>query len=167
MMKQPVTAFLGLGSNRGIRRQLLEEATWMISARIGTIVSQSSVYESEPWGFRDETPFLNMVVEIATFLEPEEILAEIMVIEDGLGRVRDPKSGQRYSPRKMDIDILFYDQAVIETETLVIPHLHVQERRFVLVPLCEIAPYFVHPVFGQTMERLLRACTDKSPVRKV
>jgi 2-amino-4-hydroxy-6-hydroxymethyldihydropteridine diphosphokinase len=167
MMKNPVNVFLGLGSNRGIRRQLLEEATWLISARIGTILSQSSVYECAPWGFTDDTPFLNMVVEASTMLTPAEILQEITIIENGLGRVRDPGSGQAYGPRKIDIDILFYDQVIVEEEDLVIPHLHAHERRFVLIPICEIAPYFVHPVFGKTMETLLRGCKDKLPVTRV
>jgi 2-amino-4-hydroxy-6-hydroxymethyldihydropteridine diphosphokinase len=166
-MKHPVNAFLSLGSNRGTRLRLLEEATWVISTRIGSVVAQSSVYESAPWGFQDDTPFLNMVLEVATNLEPVEILGEIQSIEMGLGRVHELKPEQKYAPRTMDIDILFYDQLVVEQKDLVIPHLHLHERKFVLVPLCEIAPYFVHPVLGETIERLLRACKDPLTVTRL
>jgi 2-amino-4-hydroxy-6-hydroxymethyldihydropteridine diphosphokinase len=154
-------AFLHTGSNRGSRLEMLHEAHRQIGEKTGEILLASSVYETEPWGFHDETPFLNQVLEIKTDLSPEILLQSILEIETVMGRKREFKG---YLSRKIDIDILFYDDLVICTENLVIPHPRMHERRFVLIPLAEIAKDFIHPVFHRSIEELLVSCSDQSRV---
>jgi 2-amino-4-hydroxy-6-hydroxymethyldihydropteridine diphosphokinase len=155
------STYLGLGTNLGERENNLKEAIAMIGESIGRIVASSPVYETEPWGFKSESQFLNMVVQAETKLGPSGLLRSILMIEANLGRLRDQK---KYSSRTIDIDILMYDKQIINRASLVIPHPMLQERRFVLVPLCEIAPDVVHPVMKKTFVTLLRECKDTSKV---
>lgn len=157
--------FLSLGSNRGERMILIEESVKIIFERIGTILHRSSLYETAPWGFEDEIPFLNQVVEVATMMFPHDILREIGRIELLMGRERSVEQG--YQPRTLDIDILFYDDIIIHSRELIIPHIHLHERKFVLLPLCEIAPEFIHPVMHKTVRELMSECTDKTECRKL
>jgi 2-amino-4-hydroxy-6-hydroxymethyldihydropteridine diphosphokinase len=155
--------FLGIGTNLGNRKNNLESAVEKIGEYIGKVVHCSSVYETEPWGFETRDQFLNMVVEVKTKLEPSGVLGRLLMIESLLGRLREGKS---YTSRIIDLDILLYNDQVIEKEALVIPHPRMHERKFVLVPLCEIAPEVIHPKFGKDMKSLLKECRDKGRVLK-
>lgn len=154
-------AFLGIGTNLGDREQNIRSAIALITDSVGTVTSFSRIYETEPWGFESENKFLNLVVKVETELKPPALLGKIHVIENQLGRIR---SGTQYSSRIVDIDILFYNNAIIERKNLQIPHPRVSERRFVLVPLCEIEPDGVHPVLGKSFSNLLKECPDEKKV---
>jgi len=158
------TAFLGIGSNLGDRTGNLRHAVNMIRAVTGAAVTESSVYETEPWGFSADTSFLNMVVGIGTSLHPEALLSAILGIEVSMGRIR---SRNKYSSRIVDIDLLLFGDLVLNVKQLQIPHPHLHERRFVLVPLAEIAPDFIHPLFKQSVHSLLQSCPDHSSVLKL
>lgn len=158
------TVFLGAGSNEGNRKDNLEKALEMIIAGSGKILTSSSLYETEPWGFEADTPFLNMVVKIETRLDPVNLLENLLSIERSMGRKRETKG---YSSRIIDIDILFYDNLILESQNLHIPHPLLHKRLFVLVPLAEIAPDLIHPVYNKTIISLLSSCTDTSKVIKL
>jgi deoxyguanosine kinase len=155
------TVFLGFGSNMGDRYENLKEALSMTVKNIGSLISVSPVYQTEPWGFKADTDFLNMVICIETQLTVTGLLGRILMIESGMGRLRNVS---RYSSRVIDIDILFYANEIINREGLVIPHPRLHERRFVLQPLSRIAPDLVHPLFKKTITGLLEECQDKSKV---
>jgi 2-amino-4-hydroxy-6-hydroxymethyldihydropteridine diphosphokinase len=155
--------YLLLGSNLGEKKKQMDEVMDLIPEMIGPVTKQSSFYETEPWGFSSEEFFLNRALQILTYLSPEEVIQKIDQIEKTFGRER---SGSCYSSRTMDIDILFYDDLVLDHDTLKIPHPRMQDRRFVLVPLDEIAHELIHPVFRKTIGELLRDCTDTGDVRK-
>ena len=152
------TVFLLLGSNLDDRLALLKQAKNEIAANLGPITMESSVYESEPWGFRAENPFLNQVIRIETTYSPSEILEKILVIENNLGRKRDVT--MRYSSRLIDIDILFYNDAIINEENLVIPHPGIPDRMFTLIPLSEIEGSFVHPGNRKSIREMIGECRD-------
>jgi 2-amino-4-hydroxy-6-hydroxymethyldihydropteridine diphosphokinase len=156
--------FLGIGTNLGDREKNLREAIVKIEEHIGSVLKSSSVYETPPWGFDSENDFLNMVIEVETSHSPSELLKVILKIESMLGRERDQ---DRYSSRVIDIDILFYDDLVFEEKGLKIPHRLMHERKFVLVPLCEIAPDILHPVLKKSISSLLHACRDRSKISKL
>jgi 2-amino-4-hydroxy-6-hydroxymethyldihydropteridine diphosphokinase len=156
-------AFLGIGTNLGDREANLKQAITSIEEYIGTILKSSSVYETEPWGFITEDKFLNVVVKIETDLAPARIMSHIVMIESLMGRVR---TEQGYSSRVIDIDILLYDDSVTNEVNLKIPHPLLQERKFVLIPLCEIAPNMIHPVLKKSFTQLLEFCNDRSDVKK-
>ncbi|MBK7873426.1 MAG: 2-amino-4-hydroxy-6-hydroxymethyldihydropteridine diphosphokinase [Saprospiraceae bacterium] len=153
--------FLGLGSNLGDRKQHLQRATEQIELRIGEISKASSIYETQAWGIENQPDFLNQVLEINTQLEPEKILEIILIIEQNMGRERHVKWGERL----IDIDILFYDALVLKTEKLMIPHPFLQDRNFVLAPLAEIAPDFVHPVLQRNIRDLFLDSKDQLIVK--
>jgi len=155
--------FLGIGTNLGERETNLKEAVTAIGKNIGTVLKCSSLYETEPWGFKSENQFLNIVVEAETKLTPSGVLGAILMIEAFMGRTRSEK---QYSSRVIDIDILLYEDIVIDEISLKIPHPLMHKRRFVLVPLCEIAAKEVHPVLKKRIASLLEMCEDKSKVRK-
>lgn len=142
--------YLLLGSNLGNRKEILDKAIELLSQKIGVIISQSKDYETAPWGVTNQPDFLNLAVSIQTRLEPLQILEITQSIENQLGRVRKEKWGARL----IDIDILFYGNEIIDEPILKIPHPLLQERDFALSPLSEIAPNFVHPVFGKTVLEL-------------
>jgi 2-amino-4-hydroxy-6-hydroxymethyldihydropteridine diphosphokinase len=155
---------LGLGSNLGDREKNLNSAIAEIEKEIGKMVAVSSYYETEPWGFVTENQFLNMAMIAETDLSPSGVIGRILMIEAKLGRSR---SGKEYSSRVIDIDILFFSDLILDEPSLKIPHPLLHERRFVLAPLCEIVPDFIHPVFKISLSRLLSGCSDSSTVRKV
>ena len=148
------------GGNIGDMKPRLRQAQQLINRDIGIVLRCSHVYESEPWGFRAENRFMNQAMVVDTELTPSELLAAVQEIERLLGRDREAEaaqksiSGERYSSRVMDIDIIFYDDLVMESDTLTIPHPLMHERDFVLAPLSEIAPAMKHPVNGKTVEQL-------------
>ena len=153
--------FLGLGTNLGSRAENLSAARERLAAKM-RVLRASSVYETEPWGFREQPAFLNQVLQVETDLSPARLLRYLKRLEKQLGRTKS----FRYGPRLIDIDILFYAQLVINTRRLQIPHPRLPERAFVLVPLAEISPEFVHPVLRRTVSELLLDCPDKESVKK-
>ena len=155
--------FLCLGGNEGDRLQLLRESLTAIERQVGQITAISSVYETAPWGMTGPD-FLNQVVRVMTLLDAESVLTEIHAIERSLGRAR---TGTGYQSRPVDIDLLFFGNELIRTPRLEVPHPHLEKRKFVLVPLSEIAPGFVHPALGLTVTELLDRCTDGTAVRQI
>ena len=156
--------FLGIGTNLGDRSANLKEALTKINEIIGRVSGRSSVYETEPWGFKADEQFYNMVAVVETQLSPSGVLGAILMIEALLGRVR---SGKQYTSRNIDIDILLYNDLVMNDEALTIPHPHLHERKFVLVPLCEISPQLVHPVLKKNVKELVELCKDQCLIKKV
>jgi 2-amino-4-hydroxy-6-hydroxymethyldihydropteridine diphosphokinase len=136
----------------------------MLSQQVGTITNQSAIYETEPWGFESTDIFWNQAIEISTDLSPEEVLQQTQQIEQALGRIR---KANQYNSRTIDIDILFYDDQIIQTKNLVVPHPRIQERKFALAPLSEINPELIHPIFLKNIQQLLEECTDPLKVEKV
>jgi 2-amino-4-hydroxy-6-hydroxymethyldihydropteridine diphosphokinase len=168
------------GSNRGDRHENLKQAMVQIQAEAGRIDLQSSVYESVPWGFRDETTFYNQVIGLTTLLAPEELLDKLLSIEIRMGRIRffggcgcgaggceTDGDKKLYEPRNIDLDILFYGSKTVFTDRLMVPHPRMHLRRFTLVPLAEVNSGFIHPVFRKPVSQLLSECTDNSLVTKL
>jgi dihydroneopterin aldolase/2-amino-4-hydroxy-6-hydroxymethyldihydropteridine diphosphokinase len=155
--------FLGIGANLGNRENNLKEAVARVEEYIGKVTAFSSIYETEAWGFQTEDEFLNMVLKVETKLKPSGLLGRILMIESLLGRIRITK---QYSSRVIDIDILFYGNKKINDVELIIPHPRLHERKFILVPLCEIAPDLIHPVMNKSIAALLKSCKDESKVKK-
>lgn len=155
--------YLILGGNRGNREEIFLSAIDMVNKQIGKINSFSAPYESESWGFESEL-FINQVIVVETNLSPLEILGRCQEIETSLGRTR--KTGG-YEARTLDIDILYIDSLIINTDQLNIPHPRIAERRFVLVPLTEIKPGLKDPSSGLTVSEMLRVCKDHSKVWKL
>lgn len=156
---------LCLGGNQGDRGDFIIRAINSIALMIGEVDLRSSNYETEPWGFESDTPFLNCVVVCKTELSPEEVLQQIFKIEDSLQRVR--VEGKRYSSRSMDIDILAYNDSVIDSPTLIVPHPRLQDRNFVLTPFAEVMPNWIHPTLNRSIIELKSICLDCLEVFKV
>lgn len=154
-----------LGSNSGDKYQLLKEAAHLLSAS-GEIIQQSSFYETEPWGFESDENFLNQVIIFETPLNPSDFLHRCLEVEKKLGRVRNP-NGPRYTSRPIDIDILFCDSQIINTPELIVPHPRICERHFVLAPLAEVIPDFIHPGKQKSVLELLSICPDHSIVKRI
>ncbi|MBT3612245.1 MAG: 2-amino-4-hydroxy-6-hydroxymethyldihydropteridine diphosphokinase [Flavobacteriales bacterium] len=154
--------FLQLGSNLGDRELLLKDAITAIVNRVGDVVKFSKVYESAPWRVEGQENYLNQILKVRTTLSAEEILSIVLDIEKKLGRVRLEKWGERL----IDIDIIFYNDSIIETSELCVPHKHLHERMFVLTPLHNIAPEMIHPKYNKTIEELLKMCKDTELVKE-
>ncbi len=154
--------FLLLGTNLGDRPDNLKTASRLVSARIGQILTKSSIYVTAAWGIEDQEDFLNQVLRIETTLPVDELMKACLEIEQEMGRVRKVKWGERL----IDIDILYYDDLVLESEQVTVPHPAIQDRRFTLVPLVEIASDYIHPNFGVSQQQLLDQCTDSLGVTK-
>lgn len=157
-------AYLLLGGNLGDRKANMNKAVSLLQSNAGEVIERSLLYESEPWGFDDIHTFYNQAVAIETALNPYELLDKIHSIENALGRVRQSR---QYVSRTMDIDILFYDNRVIASEQLTIPHLQLPNRRFVLEPMNEINPSFMHPLLHKSMAQLLDNCPDTKLVKAI
>ncbi len=154
--------YLSLGSNVGLRWERLCAGIDALKGMPGTEeLAVSRIYRTEPWGMVEQPPFLNCVVELETDLEPEELLERLQAIEQSAGRSR---GGVRWGPRELDIDILIYGDRLVNTDYLVIPHPRLIERRFVLLPLCELAPELEVPGLGLTVEQALEHCGDQGEV---
>ncbi len=158
--------YILFGSNMGDKDALFAQACLLINNRCGRVVQVSAAYESEPWGFEAEEWFLNRIIVVETEKGPEEMLQLLLDIERELGRIRHPEI-QGYTSRTADLDLLYFGQRVINTDTLTVPHPRLHLRRFALVPMCEVAPEWVHPVFGLTQQELLQQCPDKCVVREM
>jgi 2-amino-4-hydroxy-6-hydroxymethyldihydropteridine diphosphokinase len=155
--------YLILGSNLGDRHKYLSDAADLINERLGNILVRSSVYQTASWGLHDQPDFINQVIMLDTQLSPEELLKEILAIELELGRERERKWGSRV----IDIDILFYDDWIVNRPELKIPHPLLHERGFCLQPLNELAPEFMHPVLKKSVSCLLMDLSDTLFVKKL
>jgi 2-amino-4-hydroxy-6-hydroxymethyldihydropteridine diphosphokinase len=156
-------AFIGLGSNLGDRHGFLSKAAADLeNTRDTRVVWYSSVYESDPVGNPDQPAFLNAVAEVETRLTPPDLMKELQGIEEAVGRIHH----ERWGPREIDLDILLYDGLVHQDERLSVPHPELEKRRFVLVPLRELAPDLVHPVSGLTVEELAAECAGQGRIKK-
>ncbi|MFZ1977155.1 MAG: 2-amino-4-hydroxy-6-hydroxymethyldihydropteridine diphosphokinase [Bacteroidota bacterium] len=155
--------FLGLGSNKGRRERYLLRALAELDRISGSFfMVQSSIYETEPVGIKEQPPFLNMAVELETDIDVQTLFGLLQEIEQKLGRTKSV----RWGPREIDIDILYYGDTIMETEQLTLPHPGIPVRRFVLQPLSEIAPDFIDPREHRTIAALLKNCPDTSAVRR-
>lgn len=159
-----IKLYILLGGNLGDKQMIFSEARKMMRQQVGTITNQSAIYETEPWGFESSDVFWNQAIEISTELSPEEVLQQSQQIEHTLGRIRKVN---QYDSRTIDIDILFYGDQIIELENLIVPHPRIQERKFALAPLNEIAPELIHPVFQESIRQILDECQDSLNVEKV
>jgi len=153
--------YFSLGSNEGDRLHSLVEATKLIDKLIGEVKQYSSVVESEPWGFKAETAFYNMVLLADTEFTPQQVLTKVLGIEASLGRIRH---GKAYTDRIIDIDILFFNEEMINDDSLVIPHPLLHLRKFVLHPLAEITGDVIHPVLNTTVSELLLRLNEPNPL---
>lgn len=152
-----------IGSNQGQRELTISQSIKMLAERCGEVFLLSSLYETEPWGFIAEQNFLNQVVALDTEMNPCDLLRELLMIEKELGRKRHDVEG--YESRPIDLDILYYDDIIINDEDLILPHPRLHKRRFALMPLCDIAADFIHPVFKRSNRELLNECEDISEVK--
>lgn len=164
------TVVLLIGGNQGDRVSLIMKTIVEIANRVGTVSQASPIYETEPWGFEAEQSFLNQALVVDTDLTADEVLRIALEIEKEMGRVRPAESsgdGERhYASRPMDIDLIFYNDDIVETPTLQLPHPRMQMRRFVLEPLAQIMPDYKHPKLKKTMKELLSECSDKGEVKR-
>lgn len=156
-------AYLCLGGNMGNREVALKTAISTINNLAGKVVSESTIYETEAWGVTNQQAYLNQCIGIETKLTSNELINKLLSIEKELGRVRNLY--HTYEPRTIDIDILFFNNDIINTENLIAPHPRLHLRKFVLVPLAEIASEFIHPVLNKTISVLLKECPDESEVK--
>lgn len=154
------TYYLHLGSNKGDRTSYLSNAIKQITAKIGQVTDQSAIYQTEPWGKKDQDDFLNMAIKVESNLAPEDALNAAKKIETDMGSEKKEKWG----PRIIDIDILYCDDLILEKDNLVIPHPHIYERNFVLIPLMEIAGDFIDPTKEMSIEDIFDLCKDESEV---
>jgi 2-amino-4-hydroxy-6-hydroxymethyldihydropteridine diphosphokinase len=156
------TAYLSIGSNLGDREENLANAIKQIEANCGIISKQSAIYETAAWGNTEQPAFLNQALVLRTDLSSKKLMKQLLHIERLMGRERKEKMG----PRTIDLDIVFMDEEIVISEYLTLPHPHLQDRKFVLLPLVEIAPKAFHPIFNKTAEQLLIECGDVLDVKK-
>lgn len=159
-MRKINQVYLGTGTNLGDRRKNLLDAEGLINLKVGPVAKTSKIYETAAWGVTEQADFLNQVLLVATTLSPEEVLREILEIETHLGRVRK----QKWGARVIDIDILYYNDLTVNLPHLKIPHPFIPTRNFVLIPLLEIAPDYVHPILNLSNEQLYWDANDESEV---
>lgn len=156
--------YLSLGSNLGDRMQNLRQARKLIEEQAGELLEGSKIYQSEAWGYSSSNEFYNGCLSVLSHLEPFALLETLMEIETSMGRIR---KGGEYSDRLIDIDLLFYGDTILEQARLTLPHPAIANRRFVLLPLTDIAAELVHPVSGLTIQEMLQKCPGKDSVTPV
>lgn len=155
-------AFILAGGNLGDRAKNLAVAREKINHYSGRIIKSSSIYETAPWGKTDQPDFLNQAMEVLTTLNPKQLISNLLKAEKSMGRTREIK----YGPRTIDLDILFFNEEILDFPFLQLPHPEIQNRRFVLVPMAEIAPTFIHPVLKKSIADLLEDSKDILEVKK-
>jgi 2-amino-4-hydroxy-6-hydroxymethyldihydropteridine diphosphokinase len=155
--------YLLIGGNLGNRQENLQKARELIGAEAGPILDFSALYETEAWGMKEQPAFLNQVLRVSTNKSPQQLLSSILAIEHQMGRERI----QKFGPRLIDIDILFYNDEIIDEPGLSIPHPQLHLRRFTLEPLNEIASHFIHPILQKSISVLLKECPDPLAVKKL
>ncbi len=153
---KPKTVYLLIGSNKGDRKAFLAQAMDKINRSVGRVTEKSKLYETQAWGVTNQSDFLNQALAVETSLNPQKVLEQILKIEEEMGRVRTEK----WAERTIDIDILMYDDWVVNDPNLVIPHKELANRNFALVPLMEIAGEIEHPVLRQNIEDIYMDCMD-------
>lgn len=163
-MNQQHPVILSLGSNQGNRHENIERAIALLHQEVGTVVSVSSLYESDSWGF-DSDSFYNCILILHTNLSAVKVLKKILKVEKKLGRIRNDSA--LYQPRIIDIDIVSYGDEVLETDVLQVPHKHLQDRLFVLLPMAEVVSYWMHPIFKKSISELIKECTDTGSCKKI
>ena len=152
--------YLLLGTNLGDKFLNLQRSKTGVEELMGPIIKQSSIYKTAAWGIENQDPFLNQVIKIQSKLSPEQILDKIIIVERSMGRVREGK----WKERIIDVDLLYYYDQIIQTQQLQVPHRELQNRKFTLAPLVEIAASEIHPVFQKTQKELYELCEDKLEV---
>ena len=155
--------YILLGTNLGDRSANLLKAKELISRSVGSIITESSIYKTSAWGNTNQPEFYNQVIELDTSLAPQAALTSLLTIEEEMGRVRNEKWG----PRIIDLDILLWQDRVINSSNLVVPHPGIPNRKFTLMPLAELIPTYVHPEHKNTIAEMLEACTDALPVERI
>ncbi len=155
-------AYLQLGTNMGDRYAALLQATRLLSTENLIIKRSSPIYETAAWGVIPQPDFLNQIISVQTSLLPDQLMNHLHETEKKMGRVRTEKMG----PRIIDLDILFYDDLILNSNLVTIPHPRIQERRFILEPMMELAPNLFHPILHQSITELLQNCKDQLPVKK-
>lgn len=161
-MKKKYTSYLSLGTNQGNKLQNLQNAINEIEKKVGVVHKTSYIYETPSWGFNGND-FYNICIQITTELEPETLLKSLLKIENELGRIRLDKNG--YQNRNIDIDILLIDDKTINSKTLIVPHPNMLNRKFVMMPLIEIAKEIIHPIANKTLNNCLQICDDISEIK--
>jgi 2-amino-4-hydroxy-6-hydroxymethyldihydropteridine diphosphokinase len=156
------TVYLLLGSNIGNSEEQLRLATQNIKKQVGNVIASSSIYQTAAWGKTDQPDFLNQVIIVETKQWAEDTLSLILNIEEKMGRIRTEKN----APRIIDIDILFFNEAIIQEKELTVPHPEIQNRLFVLTPLNELNPDYIHPLLDKSVHQLLTECKDVLNVKK-
>ncbi len=156
---------IGIGTNIGNRKRNIEKALELICLKIGKVTSVSSIYEAEPWGFKSNQWFYNAVCLVESTQSVYDIMIHLLFIEQSIGRIRKKTDG--YKNRVIDLDILLLNDEIINTDTLKIPHPHIHERLFVLIPLQELCPLWVHPILKKDVNQLLAECHDTTLVKKL
>ena len=156
-------AYILIGGNIGDRFSNLQTAKELINKQSGTIIKESSVYQTAAWGLKEQPDFLNQVLILSTTLNPETLMRSLLSVEETMGRKRSIKFG----PRIIDLDILLINDFLIESEFLTVPHPALQQRKFALIPLNEVAPDLLHPVENKTINQLLTECNDELVVQKI
>lgn len=154
------TIYIQLGSNVGERNSYIKKSLLQIEQILGTIIYESQTYESSPWGVTEQRNFLNKVISVKSEFSAKDVLKSLQKIEDKLGRKRTTKWGER----TIDLDILFYNNETINTKELTIPHPHIQDRKFVLMPFAEMNGKFIHPTLKKDIFALLKECKDTEKV---